>query len=120
MCQLLHVQGIADEGTPPRDLGDTYSQSTDPSDDDEETDIADQSHKPDAGTALDSHAAAGEEAPSSSAQPAHQHQSLEEQPSVALDTQNDPAESMDMQEGEDYMHSTCRLDCNVGTQHLLQ
>lgn len=85
------MQGIADEGTPPRDLGDTYSQSTDPSDD-EEADIAD--HKPDTSTALDS------QAPSSSAQPAHQHQSLQEQPSVALDTQNDPAENMDMQEGE--------------------
>lgn len=92
------MQGIADEGTPPRDSGDTYSQSTDPSDDEEE-DIADHSYKPDGSTALDRHADA-QEAPSSSAQPAQQHQSLEEEPSVALDTQNDPADNVDMQEGE--------------------
>ena len=92
------MQGIADEGTPPRDLGDTYSQSTDPSDDEEEA-IADNSHKPDTSTALDRHAFA-REAPISSAQPAQQHQSLEEETSVALDTQNDPADNLGMQEGE--------------------
>lgn len=92
------VQGIAVEGTPPHDFADTYSQSTDPSDDDQGN-IADNSHEPETSSALDSHAVS-HEPPKASAQPAQQHQSLEEQPSVALDTQNDPAENSDMQEGE--------------------
>ena len=98
VASLQHAQGIAEEGTPPRDFGDTYSQSTDPSNDEEE-DIPDSSHKPDTKSALDRHAVA-QEAPGSSAQPAQQHQSLEEHP-ITLDTQNDPADDMEMQEGED-------------------
>lgn len=110
------MQGIADEGTPPRNLGDTYSQSTDPSDDEEE-DIADHSYKPDASAALDRHALA-REAPSSSAQPAQQHQSLEGEPSVALDTQNNPADNMDMQEGEGLNVLLRVLDCAAWHQAL--
>ncbi|KAL0031673.1 hypothetical protein WJX79_000177 [Trebouxia sp. C0005] len=34
--QKASTEGVADEGTPPRDVGDTYSQSTDPSDDEEQ------------------------------------------------------------------------------------
>ncbi|KAL0055927.1 hypothetical protein WJX82_005802 [Trebouxia sp. C0006] len=34
--QKASTEGVADEGTPPRDMGDTYSQSTDPSDDEEQ------------------------------------------------------------------------------------
>ena len=92
------MQGIADEGTPPHDFADTYSQSTDPSSDDEGN-IVDNPHETDPSNALDSHAVS-QETLDESAQPAQQHQSLEEQPSVALDTQNDPAENTDMQEGE--------------------
>ena len=93
VANVQHVQGVADEGTPPRDLGDTYSQSTDPSDDEEE-DIVDNSHKPDTKSALHGHA---REATSS----AQHAQSLEGQHSDTLDTQNDPADDMDMQESED-------------------
>ncbi|KAL3139889.1 DNA repair protein xrcc4 [Trebouxia sp. C0009 RCD-2024] len=97
-AQKASNEGIADEGTPPHDFADTYSQSTDPSDDDQGN-IADNSHEPETSSALDSHAIS-QEPPKASAQPAQQHQSLEEQPSVALDTQNDPAEKTDMQEGD--------------------
>ncbi|KAL3154220.1 DNA repair protein xrcc4 [Trebouxia sp. C0010 RCD-2024] len=97
-AQKASNEGIAVEGTPPHDFADTYSQSTDPSDDDQGN-IADNSHEPETSSALDSHAVS-HEPPKASAQPAQQHQSLEEQPSVALDTQNDPAENSDMQEGD--------------------
>ena len=108
------MQGIADEGTPPREFGDTYSQSTDPSDDDD-GDMADEPKT----TVPDSHAVA-QEAFGASVQSAQQHQSLEEQPSVALDTQNDPADNIDMQEGEVYK---CTVQCDQwtvlhGFQHM--
>lgn len=93
------VQGVADEGTPPRDLGDTYSQSTDPSSD-ENGDTTDKFDDPAHSTAAwDKHAGA-QISPGASAQPAQQHQALEDQPSVALDTDNDPADQADMQEGK--------------------
>ncbi|DBB06620.1 TPA: DNA repair protein xrcc4 [Trebouxia sp. C0004] len=112
--QKASTEGLAEEGTPPRDAGDTYSQSTDPSDDEEQEGRVD-----DFGAAGPSkHAANGQEVPkqrlsrgaeeghcseslpSSNAQPAYQHDSLQQEPSVTLDTQHDPAEDANMQEGD--------------------
>ena len=93
------VQGVVAEGTPPRDLGDTYSQSTDPSSD-EDGDTADKHDDPVSGTAAWDRHASAHTSPGAFAQPAQQHQALEEQPSVTLDTDNDPADQADMQEGE--------------------
>ena len=118
------VQGIADEGTPPRDMGDTYSQSTDPSDDEAQDRGLDDinaagpsNHVPQSRVASGNRPARGiEEAQnrhtssSPHAQPAHQHESLQLESSVTLDTQHDPAEDADMQEGgigvtRDCLHS---------------
>ena len=111
---FAHIQGVADEGTPPRDVGDTYSQSTDPSDDEEQGGGVDDFDA--AGPSK--HAVSGQEAPKErssggaerghdserlpgpSAQPAHRRGSLQQEPSGTLDTQHDPAEDANMQEGE--------------------
>ncbi len=111
---FAHIQGVADEGTPPRDVGDTYSQSTDPSDDEEQGggvddfDAAgpskhavsgqeDPKERPSTGAEPKHHS---KSSPSPSAQPAHQRGSLQQEPSGTLDTQHDPAEDANMQEGE--------------------
>ena len=108
------MQGVADEGTPPRDMGDTYSQSTDPSDDEEQEVGVDDfeaagpskhavsvqeasKERPVRGREQGHHS---ESLPGLSAQYAQQHDSLQQEPSVTLDTQHDPAEDANMQEGE--------------------
>ena len=122
---FAHMQGVADEGTPPRDVGDTYSQSTDPSDDEEQEVGVDDFEA--AGPSK--HAVSGQQAPrekssggaeqghhserlpSPSAQPAHQHGSLQQEPSGTFDTQRDPAEDADMQEGETSVKSARMPGC---------
>ena len=85
-------------------MGDTYSQSTDPSDDEEQEGAAGPSMKQDMLT--DRHARQTEQAshgrcpPSPSPQHTQHHASLHQEPSVTLDTQYDPAEDAEMQEGE--------------------
>ena len=126
------IQGVADEGTPPRDVGDTYSQSTDPSVDEEQEGGVDDFDA--AGPSK--HAVSGQEAPkerpsggaeqghhseslpSPSAQPAHQHGSLQQEPSVTLDTQHDPAEDANMQEGETSVQTAHRPGCMCRTRLL--
>ena len=92
-------------------MGDTYSQSTDPSDDDgnggnDANAAGPSNHVPSSQVALGNRPARGTEevqnhysSPSPHAQPAHQHESLQLESSVTLDTQHDPAEDADMQEG---------------------
>ncbi|KAA6423702.1 MAG: hypothetical protein FRX49_06273 [Trebouxia sp. A1-2] len=112
--QKASTEGVADEGTPPRDVGDTYSQSTDPSDDEEQEGGVDDFE----GAGPSKHAVSSQVAPKErpargaeqghhsetlpgpTAQPAHQHDSLQQEPSVTLDTQHDPAEDASMQEGD--------------------
>ena len=102
------MQGPADDGTPPRDLGDTYSQSTDPSSDGSDGEDTLAKHDlPGSSTAAGDRRRAVQASPSASAQPAQQHQSLEEEPSVTLDTQNDPTDNADMQEGEVQAQHAC-------------
>lgn len=100
------MQGVASEGTPVRDLGDTYSVSTDPSEDGGETKGPDP-HEADS-MAID--------ATSNQPDQARQHTRGESgaQPSAASqgqleasfnaagtqETQYDPAEDAAMQEGE--------------------
>ncbi len=117
-CLGVNLQGLADEGTPPRDMGDTYSQSTDPSDDeDPDRGVHNDSAAGPSNRANSSHdvsegkntrgarsASHGHTSPSPSAQPAQQHESLQQEASVTLDTQHDPAEDADMQEGEPDRH----------------
>ena len=126
------MQGVADEGTPPRDMGDTYSQSTDPSDDEEQGGGVDDLEA--AGPSK--HAVSGPQAPrerssggaeqghhservpSPSAQPAHQHGSLQQEPSGTLDTPHDPAEDANMQEGETSAKSAHMSGCMCRTRLL--
>lgn len=124
---FVRIQGVADEGTPPRDVGDTYSQSTDPSDDEEQEGGVDDFE----GAGPSKHAVSSQVAPKErpargaeqghhsetlpgpTAQPAHQHDSLQQEPSVTLDTQHDPAEDASMQEGETSVKSAyiCQAVC---------
>ena len=104
------MQGIAAEGTPPRD---TYSQSTDPSDDEhavgEDTYDAARSGSQaissqrrtqgDPAEAVEQ-AADGHKSPGSTAQAAERPDSLQLQPSVTLDTEYDPGDDPEMQEGQ--------------------
>ena len=124
------VQGIADEGTPPRDMGDTYSQSTDPSEDEgqdrgvDDTHAAGPSnHVPRSQVASGNRPARGIEevqtrhtSSSPHAQPAHQHESLQLESSVTLDTQHDPAEDADMQEGGTGVTCDCMLSLSGRSQ----
>ena len=129
---FAHEQGLAEEGTPPRDMGDTYSQSTDPSDDEEQEGGVDDFDA--AGPSK--HAVSGQEAPKErpsrgaeqghhseslpglSAQPAHQHDSLQQEPSVTLDTQHDPGEDANMQERETSVKSARMPGCMRRTRLL--
>ena len=132
---FAHIQGVAghDEGTPPRDVGDTYSQSTDPSDDEEQEGRIDDFEA--AGPSK--HATSGQQAPKErpargaeqghhseipgpSAQPAHQHDSLQQEPSVTLDTQHDPDEDANMQEGKTSVKTACTPGCMCQTRLLQQ
>lgn len=113
-AQKASTERVTDEGTPPRDLGDTYSQSTDPSDEEEQEGGVDDfeaagpskhavsvqeasKERPVRGREQGHHS---ESLPGLSAQYAQQHDSLQQEPSVTLDTQHDPAEDANMQEGD--------------------
>ncbi len=111
---FAHEQGLAEEGTPPRDVGDTYSQSTDPSDDEEQEGGVDDF---DAlrGAEQGHHS---ESLPGLSVQPAHQHDSLQQEPSVTLDTQHDPGEDANMQERETSVKSARMPGCMRRTRLL--
>jgi len=129
---FAHMQGVADEGTPPRDMGDTYSQSTDPSDDEEQEvgvddfEAAGPSKHAVSGPQAPRERSSGgaeqghhsERVPSPSAQPAHQHGSLQQEPSGTLDTQHDPAEDANMQEGETSAKSAHMSGCMCRTRLL--
>lgn len=107
--RILTMQGVADDGTPSRDLGDTYSVSTDPSGDEGDTKAIntyeDNSIAADAIGSQSGHAelmAKGDSGALSS-QPSQAPESREGAGAAASgtqETQNDPAEDAAMQEGE--------------------
>ncbi len=128
---FAYIQGVADEGTPPRDLGDTYSQSTDPSDEEQEGGVDDFEAAGPSKHAVSSQQAPkertsgaaeqghhSERIPGPSAQPAHQRGSLQQEPSGTLDTQHDPAEDANMQEGETSAKSAHLSGCMCRTRLL--
>ena len=131
---FAHIQRVTDEGTPPRDLGDTYSQSTDPSDEEEQEGGVDDfeaagpsKHAVSVQEASKERPARGREQghhseslPGPSAQDAQQHDSLQQEPSVTLDTQHDPAEDANMQEGETSVKSARIPGCMCQTRLLLK
>ena len=111
-CIVLHksgaMQGVGDEKTPPRDLGDTYSVSTDPSSDEGNTKGLD-IHQADSIVA-DATSSQSEEArhksreqsepPRSHPSSAHERHTTASGTAGTQEAQHDPAEDAAMQEGE--------------------
>ena len=102
------MQGVIDEKTPPRDLGDTYNVSTDPSSDEGNTkglDIRQADSIVAHATSSQSHQARHKsreqsEPPSSHPSSAHEPQATASGTAGTQETQHDPAEDAAMQEGE--------------------
>ena len=128
--QRCCVQGVADDGTPPRD---TYSQSTDPSNDEHTVGVDTYDAAGPSSRAQNSQDRSQEQTEEVDQQDSHehdslpksqaadQHESLRVQPSVTLDTEYDPGEDPTMQEGwwTSYQHAVLCILFSKGCNGIL-